>query len=154
MFMSSCNISSFWLVNMMFFIGYINNAVIKLLMYFNSHVCSVWQIMESFQSDFMYLYRTIIAYYWCHRLCNIFNMVTLFSLHFIPRHRSGSKIYENNVAHVKTTYKLWLPWIISFINTIFEMVVCVLVLYGRYKTVKEQLDMINNVTFDFETIAS
>ena len=35
------------------------------------------------------------------------------------------------------------------------MVVCVLVLlYGRYKTVKEQLNMINNVTFDFETIAS
>jgi hypothetical protein len=34
------------------------------------------------------------------------------------------------------------------------MVVCVLVLYGRYKTVKEQLDMINNVTFDFETIAN
>jgi len=26
------------------------------------------------------------------------------------------------------------------------MVVCVLVLYGRYKTVKEQLDIINNVT--------
>jgi hypothetical protein len=31
------------------------------------------------------------------------------------------------------------------------MAVCVLVLDGRYKTVKEQLDMINNVTFDFET---
>jgi hypothetical protein len=30
------------------------------------------------------------------------------------------------------------------------MVVCVLVLYGRYKTVKEQLDMINNVTFIHE----
>ena len=29
-----------------------------------------------------------------------------------------------------------------------------LVLYGRYKTVKEQLNMINNVTFDFETIAN
>ena len=34
------------------------------------------------------------------------------------------------------------------------MVVCVLVLYERYKTVKEQLNMINNVTFDFETIAN
>jgi len=33
----------------------------------------------------------------------------LFSLHFIPCSRS----LKYNITHVKTRYKLWLPWIIS-----------------------------------------
>ena len=44
--------------NMMSFIGYINNAVIKLLINFNLHMCIVI-LRKSLLCDFMYLYRTV-----------------------------------------------------------------------------------------------
>ena len=47
--------------------------------------------------------------YGSHSLYNVLTWVILFSLHFIPRYRSEYNIYENNVTHVKTRYKLWLP---------------------------------------------
>jgi len=42
------------------FIGYIDNAVIKLLIYFNSHMRLDEQIITSFLSKFMYSYRTVV----------------------------------------------------------------------------------------------
>ena len=47
--------------NMMSFIGYVNNAVIKLPIYFNSHMHIFRQIKASFLYDFVHLYyRTVV----------------------------------------------------------------------------------------------
>jgi hypothetical protein len=46
--------------DMMIFIGYINNVMIEILIYFTSHMRINGQIMESLLADFMYLYRTVM----------------------------------------------------------------------------------------------
>ena len=42
------------------FIDYVNNIVIKLSIYFNSHMPFVEQLLTSFSSEFMYSYRTVV----------------------------------------------------------------------------------------------
>ena len=42
------------------FAGFTNNAVIKLQIYFNSHMLIVRQNKASFLLDFIYLYRTVV----------------------------------------------------------------------------------------------
>jgi hypothetical protein len=49
-----------WIRISSFFIGYINNAVIKLQIYFTLHMRIVRQLIKSFLSDFMYSYGTMI----------------------------------------------------------------------------------------------
>ena len=46
--------------DMTIFIGYINNVMIEILIYFTSHMRINGQIMESLLADFMYLYRTVV----------------------------------------------------------------------------------------------
>ena len=48
--------------NMTSFIGYINYSMIKLTIYFNSHMCIAVtnKLQTSFLSKFMYLYRTMV----------------------------------------------------------------------------------------------
>ena len=45
---------------MTIFIGYINNAMIEILIYVTSRMRINGQIMESLLDDFMYLYRTVV----------------------------------------------------------------------------------------------
>jgi uncharacterized protein (DUF2164 family) len=42
------------------FVGFTNNAVNKLQIYFNSHMLIVRQIKASFLLDFIYLHRTVV----------------------------------------------------------------------------------------------
>jgi hypothetical protein len=46
--------------DMTIFIGYINNVMIEILIYFTSRMRIKGQIMESLLDDFMYLYRTVV----------------------------------------------------------------------------------------------
>ena len=64
--------------NITSFIGYVNNAVIKLPIYFNSHMHIFRQIKSSFLCDFVHLYyrtvvHTIIKMLFCFFIYSFFS---------------------------------------------------------------------------------
>jgi glycerol-3-phosphate dehydrogenase len=68
-------VSEKYLIYMTSFFDYINNAVIKLQIYFNSHIRIVWQIKGIIPMRF-HLYRTVI-----HTNIKIFAPL---HIHFLP----------------------------------------------------------------------
>lgn len=75
------------------FIDYVNNIVIKLSIYFNSHMPFVEQLLTSFSSEFMYSYRTVVH-------TNIKMLVLFFYIYFSRINTWCRDIY--------VIYRLWL----------------------------------------------